>query len=220
MSFIDITNQRFGRLVAVERLLPPSGHEAKWSCICDCGGKAFVRVTDLRRGRTTSCGCYFVERRRVAALRHGHASKGEVSPTYKIWNGMLARCTNPRVSHYENYGGRGIRVCERWRSFANFLADMGERPSINHSIDRRDVDGHYEPGNCRWATQAEQRANRRDAISPLAIALIRHMRRRRGRLTDIAHAFGIAPPMVKRVAGDIIVAHVRSVRPYILREVG
>lgn len=95
---------------------------------------------------------------------HGHARKGAPSPTYRTWYNMKTRCENPRSSKYRFYGGRGIKLCERWRSFEAFLYDMGERPSAAHTIDRYpNKDGDYEPNNCRWATQKEQNANRRSS---------------------------------------------------------
>lgn len=97
-------------------------------------------------------------------LRHGHARDGAMTPTYWSWQSMLGRCLRPHVHGYKNYGGRGIRVCERWMTFDNFLADMGERPSKDHTLDRKDVNGHYEPGNVRWAHKLEQVNNRRVTI--------------------------------------------------------
>lgn len=94
-------------------------------------------------------------------LVHGHNRAGNVvSRTYRSWNSMIARCTNPKNNRYEYYGARGITVCERWRVFANFLEDMGERPD-SKTLDRINLHGNYEPGNCRWATDMEQAANRR-----------------------------------------------------------
>jgi hypothetical protein len=102
-------------------------------------------------------------------LAHGHYSNGVMSPTYQSWRNMIQRCTNPGSLRWQRYGGRGVTVCERWRAFENFLADMGERPPNPvgwakrrglYSLDRIDNDGDYEPGNCRWATLCEQRANR------------------------------------------------------------
>lgn len=97
------------------------------------------------------------ERRRI----HGHAAGNAETPTYRNWKSMFTRCTNPNAPHFDRYGGRGVSVCERWRSFANFLEDMGERPSPRHTLDRYpDNDGNYEPGNCRWATMQQQARNR------------------------------------------------------------
>lgn len=92
-------------------------------------------------------------------LQHGHTVGYSMSPTYRCWLNMRNRCRNPRMECYPRYGGRGIKVCERWDSFALFLADMGERPSRTHTLDRRDNDGNYEPGNCHWTTYREQRRN-------------------------------------------------------------
>lgn len=94
-------------------------------------------------------------------LRHGHYVNGRRSPTYHSWQSMIARCTRPTHVRYEDYGGRGIRVCPSWRTFDTFLADMGTRPA-GHTLDRIDVNGDYEPDNCRWATPKTQRWNQRD----------------------------------------------------------
>ena len=153
---IDITNQRFGRLVALrpERNSREGWH---WLCICDCGKQTIARGVKLRGGDTRSCGCSMYE------TKHGHSGRRhngrrDRSPTYHSWVGMLTRCRNNKQRCYTNYGSRGITVCERWHSFENFLADMGERPT-GLSLDRINNDGNYEPGNCQWATAKEQRAN-------------------------------------------------------------
>ena len=100
--------------------------------------------------------------RKGARLRHGHKAHGVPSPTYKAWQQMRSRCSNPRAVGFPNYGGRGVAVCQRWDLFENFLADMGVRPTSAHSIDRVDNDLGYEPSNCRWATFQEQQRNRRN----------------------------------------------------------
>lgn len=151
--------QRFGRLVVVA--VAPSTPNGRYvECECDCGSRKPARCSDLKRGKITSCGCY--QRQCAAALKasHGHAAGGP-TPTYVTWKAIVARCSNENNPNWSKYGGRGIGVCERWRqSFQSFLEDMGERPEST-SIDRIDVNGAYEPTNCRWATIEAQNQNRR-----------------------------------------------------------
>lgn len=150
--------KRFGRLVVVERLIG----KGRSLCRCDCGTERIIYDGNLVAGRTKSCGCLATESRR-ASYTHGHATGGKTR-TYTIWKGIKQRCLNPGATVWDYYGGRGIRVCERWMRFENFLADMGEAPD-DRSIDRINTDGDYEPSNCRWATAVEQRANRRDTAA-------------------------------------------------------
>jgi hypothetical protein len=148
----DVTGERFGKLVAVEFGWVPNGkaRTAGWHCRCECGGSTVVRGSDLRRGTIKSCGC----------VKRPHGRAG--TPEYIAWQSMRRRCANPRTTSFENYGGRGIKVCRRWRKFENFYAYMGQRPSPEHSLDRwPNKDGNYMPGNVRWATPTEQARNTR-----------------------------------------------------------
>lgn len=153
------TGRKFGRLTVLAE------DESRWRCVCDCGRKTVVSAGNLRSGNTRSCGCLRTRGHRAIARSLG----GGRSPEYAAWNAMLQRCHNPKNRSFKNYGARGITVCERWReSFDAFLADVGPRPSPDLSLDREHNDCGYEPGNVRWATRFEQRANRRDSQKAVA----------------------------------------------------
>lgn len=131
--------------------------KTRWLCKCDCGNLAIISNSDLKGGKTSSCGCLKEHVLLYAKVTHGLT----YSPTYKSWSSMIQRATNKNLPCAGNYSLRGITVCDEWRKFENFYADMGERPSLSYSIDRINVDGNYEPGNCRWATTTEQAFNKR-----------------------------------------------------------
>lgn len=156
-KIIDLSGQRFGRLTAVEPTERRCGESIVWRCLCECGNEIFVRATSLRAGHTQSCGCLSRDLTKKRFLTHGMTYTRE----YNTWKSMHARCKNPKRPGFADYGGRGIKVCERWNKFENFLEDMGLRPE-GKTLDRwPDNDGDYELDNCRWATQAEQNSNAR-----------------------------------------------------------
>lgn len=178
---LELSGQRFEALSVIGPARTAEGRLV-WECRCDCGATTRVVGTALLSGKTRSCGC----RRKAACARigartaaansragaakagasrtrHGRAKRGSKDPTYLSWEAMHARCSNPKNVKFHRYGGRGIRVCERWSTFENFLQDMGERPQ-GKTLDRYPhSDGNYEPGNCRWATPKEQ-ADRKGRI--------------------------------------------------------
>ena len=156
----DITGFRNGKLVAVSLAGFNKRHAAIWNCRCDCGAMTTVVAVELKR-RTHSC--YACSRTVIHGMRK--------TEEYATWINLFFRCYNKKSENYSHYGGRGIKVCDRWTNgdgykhpFECFLEDMGKRPTKEHSIDRIDVDGNYEPGNCRWATRDVQARNKRTAV--------------------------------------------------------
>jgi hypothetical protein len=155
---IDITGQRFGRLTVIQRAPYDAFKGTSWECLCDCGNRRTVFGPDLKNKRIVSCGCFRRENSRKLNTTHGDSTTVE----YEAWCGMKRRCTKSDEPDWKLYGGRGIKVCDEWiNDYPAFLAHIGRRPSPEHSIDRIDNDGNYEPGNVRWATPKEQRNNQR-----------------------------------------------------------
>lgn len=161
MPQIEMIGRRFGNLVVIgetkSHRVPSGAIHRKFLCQCDCGNKKAIIGYTLRKGISKSCGCAHLKR----ISKHNHTKSHYQSPTYRSWSKMKDRCYNPNNKRYKDYGGRGIKTCDSWLTFKNFLADMGERPK-GKTLDRcPNNNGNYEPGNCRWATPREQMQNQR-----------------------------------------------------------
>lgn len=148
-QFVNLIGKRFGQLIIIKQSNNNKSNKIMWLCRCDCGNEKTICGGDLKNGRTKSCGCLLVT--------HGLSNHN----LYPIWNQIIQRCTNVNDKYYSDYGGRGIKVCERWRKFENFLEDMGERPP-GCQIDRINNNKGYYKENCHWTTSKQNNRNRRD----------------------------------------------------------
>lgn len=157
-KLIDLTGQKFNRWLVIKRAENNNQNKPTWFCRCKCGTERNVSASSIRMGITKSCGCLQKENLQKMSKTHGKSKY----PEYTVWLNIIARCYNEKSDYYHDYGGRGISLCDIWRNdFSLFYKDMGARPSSKHSIDRIDVNGNYEPNNCRWATATEQGWNKR-----------------------------------------------------------
>lgn len=156
MKLINLEGKKFERWTVMEKVDNNIRNETMYKCVCDCGKESIIMAANLRKGISKSCGCL----RHEIKSTHGHAGNGKWSREYNTWSSMMRRCHNPKATGFKHYGGRGIKVCDAWKSFEGFLSDMGDRPEL-HSLDRIDCNGDYEPNNCKWSTVTEQSINTR-----------------------------------------------------------
>jgi len=158
-QFIDLTEQKFNKLTAIKYIGKDKWGSSNWLCRCDCGNEKIVRGSHLIYGHTKSCGCLLKEHK-GRPLKYWHPKINITSNIYMIWAGMIQRCTNSNNKAYKNYGGRGIKVCDRWLKFENFYKDVGDPPE-GLTLDRINNNGNYEPNNWRFATRKKQNRNTR-----------------------------------------------------------
>lgn len=166
-SLIDLTGNRYGRLLVLRRegtrRSPCGSTKVLWRCLCDCGNETVVAGSELKTGKTKSCGCYHKET--IAEIGRSSRKHGDSqnSRLYTIWSGIIQRCQYPKHVEFYRYGGRGISVCDEWRDYSNFknwAIETGYNDNDKLSIDRVDNDGDYSPDNCKWSTVIEQSNNR------------------------------------------------------------
>jgi hypothetical protein len=164
MKPLNLISQKFDRLTVLSRGDNTPSGKTTWNCVCECGNKVNREADSLRKKGIKSCGCFNKQSlSKIATERntvHGQNKVGGRTGSHKSWSSMLQRCEKENHKSYKYYGGRGIKVCDRWKKFENFFEDMGERPN-GMSIDRIDSEKNYEPGNCKWSNRSEQQKNKR-----------------------------------------------------------
>ncbi len=168
MQLKDLTGKRFGKLTVLRRadsrLRKDNGRgRTFWECVCDCGVTKEINADNLSSGRSSTCGCGILDAVRIRSTTHGATTGYKRTSEYRAWCHARGRCLCPTDPKFPEYGARGIKFCERWMDFAVFISDMGPRPA-GMTLERKDVNGDYEPANCIWATWLDQANNKQNTI--------------------------------------------------------
>lgn len=188
----DLIGRVFGEMAVVSASESDRHGKARWLCRCACGTEKTVNASALMSGLTKSCGTH-----RQAITQHGNARIGYITSDYRSWAAMIQRCTNANNPNYSVYGGRGIGVCERWRTFANFIADMGPKPNSAYTIERQDNSRGYEPSNCRWATRRDQVLNR--AYTKMTDRIATAIRNSKRSHSSLADEYGVSKSTISAI---------------------
>lgn len=214
---VDITNKSFGKLVVIKRVGNDKQGNAQWLCQCDCGNQKVVRGRALRTKRTVSCGCFLLQssKERMINLCTKHGYSG--SKLYKVYYGMLRRCDNPKEKGYHNYGGRGITICQEWResveSFVEWALSVGYEDGLQ--IDRKNNDGNYEPGNCRFIAAIDNCQNTRKCVQIKAFNKTTRETQIYTSINVAGRDTGISPSTIKRMLDGAATKYVDYVFNYL-----
>ena len=191
--------KKFGRLTVVKRSGSTPARKRLWLCLCECGNERRIATGDLNSGAVVSCGCFNNERAALLKFRHGQAREKKETREYISWKHMIGRCLNKNNESFKDYGGRGISVCDRWLDFENFYSDMGEMPE-GFSIERINVNGNYDPSNCKWIPKNRQAINRRSSVlTENDVREIRRLREEGLIMKDIGLRFGASASLINQV---------------------
>lgn len=200
---LNLTDQKFGLLTVIKEAGRNKHRKVQWECQCDCGNTKVVTGSLLKSGNTNSCGCFRRNQLIKRNTKHGHSKRGKSTATYHSWASMIQRCTNTNDQHYSSYGGRGVKVCDRWlHSFSNFLEDMGEKPK-GTELDK-DIKGDgtfYSAKTCCWVTSADNnRARKNTVLNKELVAYLKAEKLKGSNMAEIARRLNLKSSTVRHAA--------------------